>query len=144
MDNRLVVTASFVAYLVAGSLVAIGAYAGGVSVSTDQTAFLAGVGVGGPLLGLVLLWVRNDGFGAALYVVSVIATLWYAGAVFVLGDDPASIAAASGDGATAYTIGLVVFLGIGLVSVLVGSWRWYRTSPGFRTVVDAVAGRRSS
>lgn len=140
MDQRLIVTASFVAHLVAGAVFAGGYLAADVAFTEGQGAFIAGVGYGGPLLALVLIWFRNYVFGAALFVVSLLATVWFVSYFFFLHDNQATVFAVTGDASSAYTMGVVGLVVVSLVAALVGSWLWYHESPGFRTVLHGFLG----
>ncbi|MFC3959902.1 hypothetical protein [Halovivax cerinus] len=140
MDTRLVVTASFVAALVAGAIFAGGAVASDVTFTSGQDAFVAGVGFGGSFVGLVLLWFRNYVYGSALYTLSMVSTSWFVAYFFVVHDNPASVFAVTGSGRPAYAMGVAGLFVVTLIGSLVGGWVWYRSSPGFRTVLHGLVG----
>ncbi|WP_254862919.1 hypothetical protein [Halovivax gelatinilyticus] len=144
MDERLIVTVSFAAYLFGGLIFTIAYTATDATFAGNQHQFLVGVGFICPLVGLALIWLRSYDLGAALYVLSTAATSWYVLYHFVLGDSPAAVFHVGGEASEAYTVGVVVLFLVSIAATLVGFWLWYRSSQGLRTVVEALLGRSGS
>ncbi|WP_247728730.1 hypothetical protein [Halovivax limisalsi] len=144
MDDRLVLTASFAAYLAAGGLYVAGYVASEAAFTGSEYLFLLGIGYGAPLVALLLVWARSYALGAGVYAVSAASTCWYLANYLVFGDGTAAVFSVGGDASRAYTVGVAVLSFATVATTLVACWLWYRHSPGVRTVVDSVLRRSSS
>jgi len=138
VDRRLIVTVAFVGYALGLAALAVATVAAAVEFTEAQPTFLSLVGVATPLAGLSLIWVGNYVYGAPLFAVSTAATAWFVGYFFLVHDNPASVGAVPGDLAAAYRYAAVMAVLGATVAALVGTWLWYRESPGFRSLVDGV------
>lgn len=138
MDRRLIVTSAFTAYVVAGALFALGASVTDATFTEGQLEFVVVVGYLLPTLALGLVWLRNYAYAAPLLAGSALATSWFVTYFFVLEDNPANVAAVSGDGASAYLASVVGLVAASLVIALVALWVWYAEIETFRTRVDRV------
>lgn len=140
MDQRIIVTTPVLLSLAFFGLFGVAQSMVDAPLTQGQPAFLAIVGVFGPLAAIGLIWARNYAYGAPALVASTVATAWFVTYFFFIHDNPANVFAVTGDATTAYlasTAGLVVAL---LFTAVGGCWLWYRESPGFRSMVDRLAG----
>ncbi|MFC4541717.1 hypothetical protein ACFO5R_07230 [Halosolutus amylolyticus] len=138
MDQRLIVTVPVVVYL--GTLVLFAAARSivGAPLTEGQPAFIAIVGVIGPLTALGLIWLRNYTYGAPVLVSSMLTTVWFVTYFFFLHDNPANAFAVAGEGALAFLMATFSVVATSLVTAGVAFWLWYRESPGFRSAIDGV------
>lgn len=140
MDQRLIVTTPFLIYLVLCGLFALGLSTVDAPLTQGQPAFLAVVGLLGPLVALGLIWVRNYAYGAPVLVSTTLTNAWFVVYFFFVHDNPGNVFAVSGDGSTAYLGATVGLIAGSLFTAGAGCWLWYRESPGFRSAIDRLVG----
>ena len=138
MDIRLIVTVPVVAYVIVLGLFATAQLMVGATFTEGQPAFLAVVGLFGPLFAFMLIWLKNYAYGAPLLVVSLLPNAWFVCYFFLIHDNPANVFAVSGNGAAAYLASVVGVVANSVILASVGCWLWYRESPQFRDAVDRV------
>ena len=138
MDIRLIVTVPVVAYVIVLGLFAAAQSMVGATFTEGQPAFLAVVGLFGPLLAFTLIWLKNYAYGAPLLVVSLLPNAWFVCYFFLIHDNPANVFAVSGNGSAAYLASVVGVVANSIILAGVGCWLWYRESPQFRDAVDRV------
>jgi len=144
VDRRLIVTVAFVGYAIGLAALAVATVAAAVEFTEAQPTFLSLVGVATPLAGLSLIWFGNRVYGAPLFATSTAATAGFVGYFFLVHDNPASVGAVPGELAVAYRYAVVIAVLGAAVAALVGTWFWYRESPGFRSLVDGTLGPPST
>ena len=101
MDIRLIVTVPVVAYVTVLGLFATAQSMVGATFTEGQPAFLAAVGLFGPLFAFMLIWLKTYAYGAPLLVVSLLPNAWFVCYFFLIHDNPANVFAVSGNGAAA-------------------------------------------
>lgn len=138
MDRRLIVTVAFIAHFIGGALFAIAASVTDATLTDGQLEFVVIVGYLIPTLAMGLLWMRNYVYGAPLLVGSTLSTGWFVVYFFLIQDNPANVAAVTGEGAVAYLAAVVAVVVGSLLTALVGLWAWYAESEEFRSRVDRV------
>lgn len=138
VDQRLIVTVPFVAHLLGGAMLAVAYSVAPVEFTDGQLEFILLVGYLGPTVAMGLIWMRNYVYGAPLLFGSAIAGCWFVIYFFLVNDNPANVAAVSGDGAGAYLYATIVVIVGSLLTAGAGAWLWYRESDGFRSAIDRV------
>ncbi|MFB1063904.1 hypothetical protein [Natrinema sp. H-ect4] len=136
MDQRLIVTTPFLIYLVLCGLFGIGLSTVDAPLTQGQPAFIAIVGLLGPLVAIGLIWARNYAYGAPVLVSTLLTNAWFVVYFFFIHDNPANVFAVSGDGSTAYLTATLGMIAGSLLTAGVGCWLWYHESPGFRSAID--------
>jgi len=101
-----------------------------------QPAFIAIVGLLGPLVAIGLIWARNYAYGAPVLVSTLLTNAWFVVYFFFHSRQPANVFAVSGDGSTAYLTATLGMIAGSLLTAGVGCWLWYHESPGFRSAID--------
>ncbi len=134
MDQRLIVTAGFVAHLVGGGMLAISVSVADVSFTEGQLEFLVLVGYLTPAVAMGLIWAKNYAYGAPLLFLTTGSTAWFAVYTFYVHDGSATVWAVTGDGAGAYLYSSVAVVVGSLTAAGVGFWLWYRESPRLRAM----------
>lgn len=129
---------AFAAYLIAGLMLLVAYSTADVTFTEGQFEFLALIGYLGPTIAVGLVWIGNYRFGAPLLTGAAGVTCWFVLYFFFLHDNPATVWAVEGDGASAYTYSSVALVITSIAATGVGCWLWYRESEQFRTAVDTV------
>lgn len=140
MDQRIIVTTPFLVYLALCGLFGLAQSMVAAPLTQGQPAFIAIVGLLGPLIAIGLIWVQNYAYGAPVLVSTMLTNAWFVVYFFFIHDNPANVFAVSGDGATAFLAATIGLIAGSLLTAGVGSWLWYRESPGFRSAIDQLVG----
>ncbi|WP_254764035.1 hypothetical protein [Natrinema marinum] len=140
MDQRIIVTTPFLVYLALCGLFGLAQSTVNAPLTQGQPAFLAVVGLLGPLVGIGLIWARNYGYGSPVLVSTMLTTAWFVTYFFFVHDNPGNVFAVSGDGAAAYLTATVGLIACSLLTAAGGCWLWYRESPGFRSAIERLVG----
>ncbi|QCS42746.1 hypothetical protein [Natrinema versiforme] len=140
MDQRIIVTTPFLVYLALCGLFGLAQSTVEAPLTQGQPAFIAIVGLVGPLVAIGLIWARNYAYGAPVLVSTMLTNAWFVTYFFFLHDNPANVFAVSGDGSTAFLASTIGLIAGSLLTAGVGCWLWYRESPGFRSAVDNLVG----
>lgn len=140
MDQRLIATVPVIIYVGTLGLFAAAQSIVGAPLAEGQPAFIAIVGVLGPLVGLGLIWVKNYAYGSPILVSTMVTTAWFLAIFFFVHDNPSNAFAATGEGALAYRMATFAVVVTSLVSATVAFWVWYRESPGLRSAIDSFLG----
>ncbi|WP_242695497.1 hypothetical protein [Halomontanus rarus] len=138
MDQRLIVTVAYIFHAVGGAMLAIAATVASVEFTDGQLEFMILVGYLGPTAGIGLVWVKNYAYGAPLLFGSAASGCWFAVYFFFVNENPANVAAVTGDGAGAYQSAMIAVVVGSLVTAGAGVWLWYRESAAFRDAIDGV------
>jgi len=77
VDQRLIVTTPFLIYLVLCGLFGIGLSTVDAPLTQGQPAFIAIVGLLGPLVAIGLIWARNYAYGAPVLVSTLLTNAWF-------------------------------------------------------------------
>ncbi|MFC6768950.1 hypothetical protein [Natrinema soli] len=136
MDQRLIVTTPFLIYLVLCGLFGMGLSTVDAPLTQGQPAFIAIVGLLGPLVAIGLIWAHNYAYGAPVLVSTLLTDAWFVVYFFFIHDNPANVFTVTGDGSTAYLAATGGMIAGSLFTAGVGCWLWYCESPGFRSAVD--------
>ncbi|WP_226006515.1 hypothetical protein [Natrinema salinisoli] len=140
MDQRLIATTPFILYLALCGLFGIALSTADAPLTQGQPAFIATVGLVGPLVAIGLIWAQNYSYGAPVLVSTMLTNAWFVTYFFFIHDNPANVFAVSGTGATALLAGTVGLIAGSLLTAGVGCWLWYRESPGFRSAIHRLVG----
>ena len=142
MDQRVIASAAFGIHLIIGGLFALAYSIVEPTFTEGQGEFLLGVGYLAPVVSLGLLWGKNYRFGAPFLAVSGIATCWFVSYLFLIHDNPASVMAVTGEGATAYGAAVIALMISSFGIALIGLWIWYHNNDVFKSLVDRVISPR--
>ncbi|QLK26064.1 hypothetical protein HYG81_00045 [Natrinema zhouii] len=140
MDQRIIVTTPFLVYLAFCGLFGLALSTVAAPLTQGQPAFIAIVGLVGPLVAIGLIWVRNYAYGAPVLVSTMLTNAWFVVYFFFIHDNPGNVFAVSGDGSTAYLAATAGLIAGSLFTAGVGCWLWYCESPGFRSAIDRLVG----